>query len=305
VAESFENLKRDATQDFEKILALTRPNLGTQKSTRLRRAGCGSSETLLHRSVAKVHGEILAGDYVKRLGKLTRNDAHERLRFLMVLHSVVDLQKKTVIRAVKQMETALSHSFDGSRVWMLGSSEVEIVNIALLKRIGSAGDDEARKLNVLERLQEMKSSADGSSVLVHFHGIVDLGTSSLHEDQLRERLAKVAAWQRSSYQIELKRLFKDNTVERNLRSIANYVTKGGNDQLRYGTGFGRDPDEDLDAKIWRAGTGRADKGGETVLDERGLTLVEIALLDGVWSELMARKRDKRGYLLKLNGARRP
>ena len=303
MAELFEKLKRNATQDFEKILALTRPNLGTQKSTRLKRAGCGSSETLLHRNVAKDHGEMLGDDYVKRLGKLTWNDAHERLRFLTVLHSVVDLQKKSVLRAIKQMETALSRSFDGSRVWMLGSSEVEIVNIALLKRIGSAGEAEARKLKVLERLQEVQSTTDGSRVLVHFHGIVDLGNSLLREDQLRDRFSKVSAWQRSPYQIELKRLFKDSTVERNLRGIASYVTKGGNDQLRYNAGFGRDLDEDLDARLWRAGAGRADRGGDTVLDERGLTLVEIAFLDEVWSALMARKSDKRGYLLKLTGAR--
>ncbi len=67
--------------------------------------------------------------------------------------------------------------------------------------------------------------------------------------------------------------------------------------------------EDLDAKIWREGTGRADKGepknrerehdGETVADERGLTIGEIVFLDDVWRELMDRKRNKRGYLVRL------
>jgi hypothetical protein len=94
-------------------------------------------------------------------------------------------------------------------------------------------------------------------------------------------------------------LFKDRTVIQNIQGIASYVTKGGNEQLRYNTGFGRDLDDDLDAKMWRAGTGRADKGGETVSDERGLTVGEIAFLDDVWRNLMGRKRNKRGYLVRL------
>jgi hypothetical protein len=94
---------------------------------------------------------------------------------------------------------------------------------------------------------------------------------------------------------------KTERYQKNLRNIASYLTKGGNDQLRYNAGFGRDLVEDLDAKIWRAGTGRADKGGETVADERGLTVGEIKFLDDMWRELMDRKRNKRGYLVRIGG----
>lgn len=307
MARSFKELKRNAAEDFEKLRALTRPNLGTQKNTRLRRAGCGSSGTLLHRNVASRHGEMLAADYVKRFGKLKRNEAYDRLRFLTVLHSVAGLEKRSVGRSVKRLETSLSRIIESSGVWMLGAVEVEIVNFGLLKRKSVLFDDEARKLNVLERLRESVptvGSKQDSAVLVHLHGIVDLGNSTLNEDQLRSRFAKVTAWQRSPYQVELKRLFEKRTVRQNLRDIASYLTKGGNDQLRYNAGFGRDLDDDIDAKIWRAGTGRADQGGETVLDERGLTLVEIGFLDEIWRDLMDRKTNQRGYLLKLSGRRR-
>ena len=307
MVDSFQRLKRNRAEDFEKLRALTRPNLGTQKNTRLRRAGCGASGTLLHRNVAAQHGELLAEDYVKRLGKLKRAEAYERLRFLTVLHSVVPLDKRKVFRAIQQMEVSLGRVFDGSGVWMLGAVEVEIVSIALLRRKGSLGNDEARKLNVLEGLQRTSGFTKDypdSGVLVHFHGVVDLGNSTLREDQLRKRFSKVAAWQRSPYQIELKRLFSENTVSKNLRFLASYLTKGGNDQLRYNPGFGRDLDEELDAKIWRSGLGRADQGGETSPDERGLTLVEIAFLDQTWRDLMDRKRNGRGYLVKFSGNRR-
>ena len=311
MARSFFELKRNSVRDFENLRAMMRLDLGTHKRTRLRRAGCGNSNTLLHNDVAANHGKMLADDYGKRFGKLARNEALERLRFLTVLHSLVPLDERRVVKAVRRMETALQRAFDGSETRTLGAVEVEIVNIELLRRVSALSEDEARKLDVLEKLSEsggafIGSLVDGSpldrGVLVHFHGIVDVRGGSnllLREKQLRQRLHKVAAWQRSPYQVELKKLFKDRTISKNIRDIASYVTKGGNDQLRYNAGFGRDLAEDLDAKIWRAGTGRADRGGETVSDERGLTVGEIKFLDGVWRTLMDRKRNKRGYLIRI------
>ena len=298
MARSFKELKRNRAADAEKIRSLTRVNLGTQKRTRLIRAGCSDSETLLHKTVAADHGKTLAQDYIKRLGRLSKQAAHERLRFVTVLHAVTDLKRRAVMRAVASMEKSLNGVFADSGIWMLGAVEIEIVNKALLRSIKSLGSDEARKLDVLEKLHV---GADDSAMLVHFHGIADLEGSLLSEDQLRKRFKKVAAWRRSPYQIEMKKFFTDRTVQQNVRDIANYLTKGGNDKLRYNAGFGRELDDDFDAKVWRAGMGRADRGGETVPDQRGLTLVEIAFLDRMWRDLMNRKRNKRGYLTRISG----
>ena len=304
MAQTLIELRQNSAQQFEHLRSITRPNLGTHKRTRLKRAGRGSSETLLNDKVAASHGKMLADDYKKRFKAMTSNEADERLRFLTVLHSTIRLDKNHVIRSIEQMEAALVDTLAGSGAWLLGAVEVEIVNIALLRKIGAKKDDEARKLNVLQKLSEPNASAESinpydKGVLVHFHGVVDFSNSLLGDDELRKRAKRVAAWQRSPYQIELKRLFKDRTIEQNLHDIAMYLTKGGNEQLRYNAGFGRDLDEDLDAKIWRAGTGRADKGADTVPDERGLTMGEIALLDDIWRELMDRKPDKRGYLVQI------
>ena len=308
MAHSLAELKRSSTERFEKLRDLMRLDLGVHKRIRLSRAGCGGSKSLLHDGIAKHHSKLLQDDYKKRWGNLTRDQALERLRFLTVLHSVVPLKQRDVIRAVERMKSALERVFKGTGAKVLGAVEVEIVNIALLRKIGSLGEEEARKLNVLESITASDANnrpkitgTQDRGVLVHFHGIVDLGVrnSLLHEDQLRKGTKKIAAWQRSPYQVEIKRLFKDRSVQQNLRDIASYITKGGNERLRYNAGFGRDLAEDLDAKIWRAGTGRADKGGETVADERGLTIGEIRILDDVWCALMARKRNKRGYLVRL------
>jgi hypothetical protein len=300
MARSFQELKRTSAERFERLQSLIRPNLGSHRRTRLR--VCGESGSLLHKGVAQHHGTLLFEDYQKKLGGLVRDEAQERLRFLTVLHSVTSLNKKDVMRAVVNMEAALHRCFDGSGAWLLGAVEIEVVNVALLRRIGSLKKDETRKLDVLERLADRNAidTADNGA-LVHFHGIVDLGggNSSLREAQLRRNFKKLSVWQRSPYQVELKRHFKKRTVAQNLKGIASYITKGGNEELRYKAGFGRDLLDDLEAKMWRAGNGRADKGGETVTDERGLSIAEIAFLDSIWLELMDRKKDQRGYLVRV------
>jgi len=303
MANSPSELKRTSADRLENM----RPDLGVHKRIRLRRAGCGESKSLLHDSVARHHSKLLQDDYKKRWGHLTRDLALTRLRLLTVLNSIVPLNQRAVIRSVERMERVLERVFKEAGARLLGAVEVEIVNLSLLRKIGSLSEDETRKLNVLESISasdaENGSKIPGAQevgVLVQFHGIVDLGVrnSLLREDQLRKGTKKITAWQRSPYQVEIKRLFKDRSVEQNLQDIASYITKGGSDRLRYNAGFGRDLAEDLDAKIWRTGTGRTDEGGDTVADERGLTIGEIKFLDDIWNALMARKLNKRGYLVR-------
>jgi hypothetical protein len=148
MANSLSELKQITTERFEKLQASMRPDLGVHKRIRLRRAGCGDSKSLLHDSIAEYHSKLLLDDYKKRWGTLKRDQALERLRFLTVLHSVVSLDQQDAIRAVERMEKALERVFRGTGAKLLGAVEVEVVNIALLRKIGSLGEDETRKLNV-------------------------------------------------------------------------------------------------------------------------------------------------------------
>jgi hypothetical protein len=76
-------------------------------------------------------------------------------------------------------------------------------------------------------------------------------------------------------------------------------TKGGNETLRYKAGFGRDLSEDLDAKMFKGSkTGKRDRGGETLEDERSLTVGEVAFLNEAYERLMTLRRDRRGYLIR-------
>ena len=109
-----------------------------------------------------------------------------------------------------------------------------------------------------------------------------------------DRKKHETSWNTTAYQVEIKGLFKNRTAAKNLNAIAAYVTKGGNENLRYSAGFGRDLAEDLEAKIWRAGL--VDKD-EKVDDERGLTVGEVQQLDQLYVWLMRRRSDKRGYII--------
>ena len=63
MAQTFTELRETSAQRFERLVFITRPNLGTHKRTRLMRAGRGSSETLLNDKIATSHGKMLADDY--------------------------------------------------------------------------------------------------------------------------------------------------------------------------------------------------------------------------------------------------
>jgi hypothetical protein len=186
MAKTFEELKQGREKELARLRAESRSNLGTHKSTRLRKAGRGQSGTLLHKDVAKHHALMLRDEYMERFGKLTPGEAEQRLRFLTVLHRVVALDKDAVMRAVQEMETSLSRVFEGSETWALGAVEVEIVNVELLRRIGSGRDDEARKLNVLRRLDETDvvgaAAEHGSSRAPEerLHETADSGTADEH-----------------------------------------------------------------------------------------------------------------------------
>jgi hypothetical protein len=69
--------------------------------------------------------------------------------------------------------------------------------------------------------------------------------------------------------------------------------------LRYKMGFGRDYDEDVEAKMWKT-YGRdliAENDDGVIEDVRGLTGNEIRFLDTITRRLMDRRRDGRGYVI--------
>lgn len=186
-----------------------------------------------------------------------------------------------------------------ARVGCLVAVEFEIVNLSLLRKIKSRSNSEPRKLDVLEKIG---ATDIASGVLVHLHGVLNFSNAKLDANAFKAELRKDKAWARSNYQIEIKNLHRGKPLEENLERIASYLTKGGNETLKYNPGFGRDPDSLLDTQIWRGKSGRVENGAEAIPDERGLTIGEIRLLDEIWQRQMAAREDNRGYLIETRQA---
>lgn len=295
MATTFERLKQTRAKAFERLRSLARPNLGSHRKTTLLRSRCTESGSLLHSEIAEEHSKSLRQDFLDRFEQGSTN-SQDQLRFLTVLQAVTDLDELAAIRATAEMEDCINRAFAGTGARCLAGVEIEIVNLAMLRRIGNPKDDETRKLDVLERLT---NGHIDTGILIHFHGVVDLSNSLLQSHELRTKLLTIEQWRRSDFQVQLKSFYSNRTLVENLDAIASYITKGGNERLRYNLGFGRDPDDQLDAQIWRCGLGRADRGAETITDERSLTLAELALLDKIWVRLMRKRPDNRGYLIEI------
>lgn len=286
-------------------------DLGTHKKTRLKQAGVAGSGSLLHGEVAKTHSAMLAGELRKRASRDGLVDANDRFRFMTVLQAVVEPDIEKVREAVEAMERDFNYTVGQMGVWSRGAIELEMVNLTILKKIGGLNDSEARKLNVLIDLAELEefeglmipASGTITRLLVHSHVVIDLGPDHENaEAELRRRIQRRGCWSKK-YQVEIKGLFKSRKVVDNLDKIAAYLTKGGNENLRYNAGFGRDLAEDVEAKMWRSGLGRADRTGETIEDERGLSAAEVQALDALYVWLMKRRKDNRGYIIGSKGPR--
>jgi len=308
---TFKELKTDYARGkaFSGLQEHIRYDLGAHKKTRLKLAGAENSGSLLHDNISKVHAQKLSTELRTRTDKVGTS-AKNRFRFMTILQAVVEPSEIKVSTAVEAMEGQFQSIIGDQGLWSRGAIELEMVNLTILERISSLSDNEARKLNVLTELGELQefmglmipTSKSLTRILVHCHVVVDLGkTPEATEEEIRKRIKRKGYWKKSKYQVEIKGLFKNRTVSTNLNKIAAYVVKGGNENLRYNAGFGRDLAEDLEAKIWRAGTGRKDKGAETIEDERGLTIGEVKRLDELYLWLMGRRRDKRGYLIGTSG----
>ena len=292
---------------MEALRRSLRFNLGEHRKTRLKKATGGRSRTLLDRGVAEKHAIKLKNSYEKHCNLSDFNT--NRLKYLTILHELLELDIEQALDSAKRMKQAVEEIFDDCDLWALGVIEVELVNIELLEKIQAQDDNEKRKLAVLKSLAPKMELAglnipdtSGTKALIHSHILVDLGKSiEQQETRLRDELAE--RWNKA-YQVELSGTYTNKTLKQNLTGIATYATKGGNEQLKYKTGIRRDLGEDLEAKIWRGGSGRKDQGNETVENERGLTIGEVGFLDALYDRLMSLRKDRRGYLISSTNNRR-
>ena len=245
--------------------------------------------------------------------------AANHLRFLTLVDSVTAVDANAAIRAaIKLKEKLITTASAIKGITCLGSIEVEVVSMSLMRELGRLDKptaSEHRKLDVCEKLAVgLKGTLygeDQSLFLVHFHGVVT-AKDFKQFDAFNERLKKVKAWSLAPRQIELKKLStqfggKPKDVDQNLRHIATYITKGGNDwmsnkaYLRYKIGFENDDELVNDQASWEAKNWRKNEllrqehAQDGITDMLSLTVQEIVQLTLVIDGLMGLNRTRTGY----------
>jgi len=300
--------------------------------------------TLLSPEVHKVHAKKLGDRYLKRWDnirekarkdwlklprsirsstvKLTDHEiATNHIRFLTVVDSVTAVDSNAALKVAAKLKEKLTTTVESIKgLTCLGVIEIEVVSMSMMRQLRAlekTSNSEWRKLDVCEALsKKLKGTLfgeDDSLFLVHFHGVITAKEEKLF-DGFNERLKKVKAWSIAPRQIELKSLSSHfggvpKSIDQNLRHIATYVTKGGNDwysnkaYLRYKIGFENDDDQVTDEISWVAKNWRrsellkqehSEDGITDVLSLTGHEIVQLTLaIDG----LMGSNRTRTGYLV--------
>jgi hypothetical protein len=350
-SDQIKRLKADSEATMKALLAeslKSRFLVGSHNAIKLKKSLATSGRmdladrTLLTPTVHKAHAKRLSDRYQARWDKIrdkARADwsklpratraltvkatdheiAANRLRFLTLVDSVTAVDANAAIRAAIELKEKLITTASAIKgITCLGSIEIEVVSMSLMRELGRLDKptaSEQRKLDVCETLAKgLKGTLygeDQSLFLIHFHGVIT-AKDPKQFDAFNERLKKVKTWSLAPRQIELKKLStqfggKPKSVDQSLRHIASYITKGGNDwmsgkaYLRYKIGFETDDELVNDEASWVAKNWRKNKllqrehAEEGITDVLSLTAQEISQLAVVIDGLMGLSRTRTGY----------
>jgi hypothetical protein len=323
---NFQEMKRrhlaeGGKRELDRLRSPRRHNLNRHKKRKLAQIERGK-DTLLADDVHQVHARRLYTLFAKRWGYMSKAEEQKRLRFVTVLHDAAPCNVEDIDTSISNMRERLEITLKRVKgIHFVGAVEVEIVNLPVLRQIADRNDEnEHRKLLILEEMSlryEETLYRDDSVALVHVHGIADLGPW-VDKEGREKWLARVlrSEWE-GEYRVEVKQTFsnykngREIRIRTNLEKIANYMVKGGNEDLRYSARFGRATLEDgsplqadeLDHKMKKgAGNARYNENA-SVEDTRSLTIHEIQVLVSVIDRLMG-KGKREGYLIKHGKFRR-
>lgn len=331
---SIQNLRARSSKNLERLRRAISFNVGDWKKTRLVKA-LGkrlAKATLLDDSRHQEHADRLFRRFRREWGYLSQEEATKHLRFLTILDTVVEVDANKMYEACRALEHRIDFLLrnDSNRIGCIGCVEMEIVNLGHSEKrmeevsanphTGQSSEaqslrrNEQRKLAVLRAMREQvapntlfhQNDPTKSWVLIHFHGLLYLnGATDTDIVTLCQRIGKNLRREWSiPYAVELKRTFDEQTTRRKLLAVADYITKGGNERLRYETRFGRgtsslDVMERAMVKQGCRGIDR-DTGEECAIEDTiGLTLGEVEALGKTIHRLMKRTYRRDGYVLLL------
>ncbi len=303
VSDAFERMRshREATlRQLQSAVASERFACGSHKETIFKILGLEQSGTILHSYIADEHGAALTADFLNRF-----NDSRKRkrLRFLTVIHQNLGLDENRILESVVDLKDRNSGIFMDKKIgFFSGACEVELESIDLLEKYEEKYDDTKRKLAVH---RVIGNGLSGTVASVHCHLIVELGINVAVAENLL--LAELKKHWSGIYQVHMTGISKSyaskaKSLFENLKDIARYLTKCGNEELKFKLNFGRDYEDDLDSKMFKK-LGRKLIDSKDISDdgscfsEKILSGAEIKFLDRVYRRLMNQRGDERGYLI--------
>jgi hypothetical protein len=306
VAKSFEELKRKSgVAEIERLQRAVRFSIKEHRTTKLEKAlGDIADKTLLDVSVSRQHKKRLAEIFAGKWKGMKWRAVANRLRFMTVLHEVVALELDNVTDSVNGFIAKLNDTLkDMAGIEVIGAIEIEILNFDYLSK-AERNAENARKFQVVKEMRaagyaepfHRMSEGETCFALIHGHFIVDLGKRAEEAKKSAELAKALRKIWTVKWQVELKAFSSDKLLSKSLVDIAGYLTKGGNEELRYKANFGRDTADELDAAVIKAGNLGADFEGQE--DDRSLSVYELKLLGQAMWWLMNRTGSnwRNGYI---------
>lgn len=327
------NLRRRSSKDLERVRQAMPFKVGDWKKTRLVKA-LGkrlAKTTLLDDRTHQEHADQMFRRFRKEWGHLNQEESNKHLRLLTILDTVVEVDADKMYEACQLLEhrIKLTLEHESKRMGCIGCVEMEVVNFGQSERSltlsanthtghGSGAQslkaNEQRKLKVLQAMREHvapttlfhQNDPTKSWVLIHFHGLLYVDGAT--DTDIETRCQRIGKSLRRTfpikYAVELKRTFKQQPLQKKLLYIANYITKGGNERLRYETRFGRGTSsvDAMERAIAKQGYGGLDGDGEedhALEDTIGLTVGDVEALGHTIHRLMKRTHRRDGYVLVL------
>ena len=217
--------------------------MGRWKIKKLEEVGNDADKSLLNNRVSEKHHQRLRDFFVKRWGELNKAQELNRLRWVTVLHSVCELDMDKITAEIKTMREKLEDGFGKLKgIDVSGVVELEVCDISLMEMLASS-DDELRKVKIIlngmtEEKRDLYKRREKCWMMVHFHGIVDLGKNADKKHNLLGQSLR-AIWDKS-LEVDIKHFHVDKTIYNNLNNLAEYSTKGGQENLIYKIHFGWD-----------------------------------------------------------------
>ena len=247
--------------------------INSHRIKRLEEIGRVETKTLLNPKISNQMAIRVERNILKKIDETGIES--DGMRFATFLNEVVEMDRGAVKKSVNEMLEKIDEIFTFKRVYLFGASELEIVNINFIKEVVKKSGKQKRKLEVLKAMTKDKFLEEKSSlVMVHAHIFC---MSEDGDNEFWEKIStKAETFFKTKHAVRIQKLFTRYDTSTNVKNIAGYVTKCGNELFRLKAAQERDTYADEIS---------ARPGGR---DVRSLTKSQLIFLDDLYLDLQNR-----------------